>query len=114
MLETLVERYRSPDSDCLLKFKRVGVLQDDGEVVLELKLKKINFFAMPNKTVYKMKHTYFCYVPKSESVLELEKKLIRLLNNYMMIVRRERSVLTIKGRLWVTSDCKFDELKALD
>lgn len=113
-METLVEKYRSTDKDCMLNYKRFGVLQDDGEVVLELKLRKINFFAMPNKTVYKMKHAYHCFVAKSEKVLDLEKKMARLLNNYMMIVRRERSVLTSKCRLWCTSDTKFDDLKAID
>ena len=72
-------------------FKRTGVEQDDGSVILEMQMRKINFFAMPNKTTFKMKKTWFCYSPKSDTVLKLERKLLRCLNYYMHSVRQDRS-----------------------
>lgn len=68
-------------------YKRFGVEQDDGSVVLEMQMRRINVFAMPNKTTYKMRKTWFCYVPKSDTVLKLERKLLRCLNNYMNSVQ---------------------------
>ena len=56
-------------------FMRVGVEQDDGEVVLEMQMRKINFLPLPNKTKFKMKEPWFIYAPKSMQVYELEKKL---------------------------------------
>ena len=84
-------------------YKRYGAEQDDGEVVCEMRFRKINFFALPNKQTYKMKTFYSCFIPKSASVAELEKKLLRAVNYYMHSVRQERACLTTKCRLWCMS-----------
>ena len=114
VFQKFIDNYRSVEDEPLLNYKRFGVQQDDGEVVCELKMRKINFFALPNKTVYKMKHTWFCFVPKSDSVLDLEKKLLRMINYYMMTVRKERATMTMKCRLWKTANFKMSELAILD
>ena len=114
VFDFFVGKYRSEEPEPQLNFKRYGVLQDDGEVVCELKLRKINFFALPNRTHFKMKNTFFCFVPKSDTVLDLEKKLLRVINYYMLSVRKERSAMVMKCRLWKVSEHKMDDLKALD
>lgn len=108
------EKYSSRDVNALANYKRIGVEQDDGEVVLEMQMRKINFFPMPNKTTYRMKEPWFCYVPKSDNVLALERKVLRCLNNYMNSVRHDRSSLTMKCRLWVTNDSKMEDLGKID
>ena len=103
VFDSLVSKYRSEEENPEQCFKRYGVEQDDGEVVCEMRFRKINFFALPNKSTYKMKHYYCCFVPKSYLVLELEKKLLRAINYYMHTVRQERGIMTVKCRLWKTS-----------
>ena len=58
--------------------------------------------------------SWLCYVPKSETVLKLERKLLRCLNNYMHTVQYERSHMTMKCRIWVTRDSKMSELDKAD
>jgi len=53
------------------EFCRVGCEQDDGEVVCELKMRKINFVAIPGKKLFKMKSIKFLYAPKSMSLEDL-------------------------------------------
>ena len=103
MFTTLVNRYRSVEREPEQLYKRYGAEQDDGEVVCEMRFRKINFFALPNKQTYKMKTFYSCFIPKSASVAELEKKLLRAVNYYMHSVRQERACLTTKCRLWCMS-----------
>ena len=38
-------------------------------------MRRIQFFALPNKKTYKMKSPYFCYVPKSATVEALQRKI---------------------------------------
>lgn len=68
VIAAFIDRYRSVDFDPMKSFKRVGVVQDDGEVVCELQMRRINFLALPNESGYKMKKPWFCYVPKSDTV----------------------------------------------
>jgi len=77
VLDSLVTNYQSQESEPHLNFKRIGVQQDDGEIVCELQLRRLNFVAVPNKTLFKMREPWFFYAPKSISVAELEKKFMR-------------------------------------
>ena len=88
--------------------------QDDGEVVCEMQLRKINFFCLPNKTMFKMREPWFVYAPKSDSVADLEKKVIRAMNYYLSTVRQERGILISKCRLWKAVDSKNENLAAID
>lgn len=106
--------YGSVQEKPLQNFKRIGVEQDDGTVVLEMQMRKINFFAMPNKSTFKMKKEYFVYAPKSDTVALLERKILRSVNNYMSQVRQDRGTLTMKCRLWVTNNCKMEDLAKID
>ena len=103
VFQALVEKYGSDERKPENLFKRIGVEQDDGEVVCELKMRKIQFLAVPNKTRFKMREPWFFYAPKSMSVLELEKKALRHLNYYMYTIRKDKTTMYQKCRLWVTS-----------
>ena len=87
VFDAFITKYRSDETEPHLNYKRYGVEQDDGEVVCELSMRKINFVALPNKKLYKMRKPWFCYIPKSETVAELEKKIVRCINYYMSSVR---------------------------
>ena len=114
IIKKFINGYGSVQNNPLKNFKRSGVEQDDGSVVLEMQMRRINFFALPNKTTFKMKKTWFCYAAKSDTVLKLERKLLRCINYYMQQVRQERSSLTTKCRLWVTRDSKMTDLAKID
>ena len=83
VISFLLDKYGCTDKEPTLHFKRIGVEQDDGETVCELKMRKIQIVAVPNKTKFKMQEPWFFYAPKSDSVLDLEKKANRSLNYYM-------------------------------
>lgn len=61
-----------------------------------------------------MAKPFFFYVPKSDSVEFLYKKALRALNYYMYNVRRDRSTIVTKCKLWITSDEKAKDLDAID
>lgn len=102
ILENFVKKYDTRNMDPLDCFRRTGVKQADGEVVCEMKMRKINFLPLPNKTMFKMKQTWFCYTPKSDTVKDLEKKLLRCINYYLFSVRKDSSTMFTKCRLWKT------------
>jgi len=49
-----------------------------------------------------MKKPYYIYTPKSDSVLNLEKKILRSLNYYTYMVLKDRSSIVQSCRLWLT------------
>jgi len=114
VLTRLLDNYGSTDSEPLLNFKRVGVEQDDGEVVCEVKLRKINFVAVPNKTRFKMRQPWFFFVPKSDSVAELEKKACRLLNYYLYSILKDKTLILHKCRLWRMPSTLIENVGAAD
>ena len=77
-------------------------------------MRKINFVPLPNKKLYKMREPWFCYMPKHDSVLDLEKKVLRCINYYMSSVRQDRSCMTMKGRLWKIAECEMEEIDKID
>ena len=79
-----------------------------------MKMRKISYFPLPNKTTFKVREKYYCYAPKSMTVAELEKKLCRVLSYYMYSVRRDSTTVVTKCRLWKTSDSKMEDLEKID
>ena len=70
VIKTLHDKYGLVQGSYKI-FSRVGAEQDDGEVVCELQMRKIQFMAVPNKKLFRMDKPYFVYVPKSMSVPDL-------------------------------------------
>ena len=114
VFKTFYNKYDSVDDEPTLNFMRVGVEQDDGEVVLEMQMRKINFLPLPNKTRFMMKEPWFVYIPKSASVYELEKKLKQASNNYLREEQQNFSYKVTDFRIWVTDDIKWADLETLD
>ena len=114
VFKTFYNKYDSVDDEPTLNFMRVGVEQDDGEVVLEMQMRKINFLPLPNKTRFMMKEPWFVYMPKSASVYELEKKLKQASNNYLREEQQNFSYKVTDFRIWVTEDIKWADLETLD
>ena len=114
VFKAFLNKYDSVDEEPALNFMRVGVEQDDGEVVLEMQMRKINFLPLPNKTRFMMKEPWFVYMPKSASVYELEKKLKQASNNYLREEQQNFSYKVTDFRIWVTDDIKWADLETLD
>ena len=114
VFKAFLNKYNSVDEEPAMNFLRVGVEQDDGEVVLEMQMRKINFLALPNKTRFKMKEPWFVYVPKSLNIFELEKKLQQASNNYLREEQQDFSYKVKDCRLWVTDMIKWADLENID
>lgn len=114
ILDSFLKKYSSVNMDPLDNFKRIGVKQADGEVVCEMKMRRINFLPLPNKTTFKMKQTWFCYAPKSFTVMDLEKKLLRCINYFLYSVRKDSSTMFTKCRVWKTQNTKMEDLEKID
>ena len=77
-------------------------------------MRRINFVAVPNKKLFKMTEPWYFYIPKSETVADLEKKALRAVMNHLYSVVRERSIIITKCRLWRTTEKKWDDLVEMD
>ena len=89
--------------------------QDSGEVVVELRFRKIKLLAFPNKTKFKQNAPWFFYTPRSDTVEDLEKKIKRLLSSYYYNVRKDKTLILTKFRLWkcTLTDSQEDTEKIL-
>ena len=85
-------------------------MQDDGEVVIELRMRKVRLLAFPNKTKFKQKKPWTFYVPKSNTCREFELKIKRLLGGYYLKKSRDQSIVIVKFRLW---KCNTDDLEEI-
>jgi len=80
-------------------------------VVVELRLRKIRLLAFPNRTKFEKDEPWFFYVPRSDTVKELEFKIKRLLPAYYLNVRRNGSLpMPAKFRLW---KCMTNEVEKI-
>lgn len=52
VMQHFIECYNSEEPDPIYCFKRIGVRQNDGEVVCEMQHRKFSFIAVPNRTKY--------------------------------------------------------------
>ena len=89
------------------EFMRIGRTQDDGEVIVELKFRKIKLMAFPNRLRFKREKPWFIYMPGSDSIKDLEVKVKRLIASYYYNVRKDTTIILTKFRLW---KCKTDEI----
>ena len=100
--------------DTFEEYMRKGFEQDDGEVVCELKMRRINFVAIPGKKLFKMKSVKFIYSPKSLPLKDFQMHLKNALNYYLLSVRKVKDVL-IKGlRVWKLNDSSEEVIESYD
>ena len=79
---------------------RYGIKQADGETTVELYLKRLQFVAFPNKTLFKFDAPHTIYLSKVQTVQDLEKKICRCLNGYLYFTLKNKQTLVSKVRLW--------------
>jgi len=90
------------------EFMRLGKAQEDGEVIVELRFRKVYLLAFPNKNKFKRNEPWVFYIPKSDTVKDLETKIKRLLSYYYYMVRKDKTIQFTKFRLW---KCLIDDLE---
>ena len=115
VFETLFSKYGVKGVKANLKdFMRPGKEQEDGECVVELRLKKIKLLAFPDKTKFKHPEPWTIYAAKSESVRELELKIKRVLGFYYMSKNKHEPITVAQFRLWKSNTEDLDEILSWD
>jgi hypothetical protein len=79
---------------------RYGIKCSDGEVIVELYLKKMNFLVMPNSKLFNFTSPHFMYVSRNDTLKILEVKLSRVLGNFLYTVMKNKETTIRKVRLW--------------
>ena len=111
IIEFLSNQYRIEGDGNYKHFQRIARKQDDDEVIVELRLRKIRLLAFPNRTKFEKDEPWFFYIPRSDTVKELEFKIKRLLPSYYLNVRRNGSLpMPSKFRLW---KCMTNEIEKI-
>ena len=80
------------DKANLKDFMRPGKEQDDGECIVDLRLKKLQMLAFPDKTKFKHPTPWTIYAAKTDTVRELELKIKRLLGFYYMSKNKDSPI----------------------
>ena len=81
------------------EFKRIARKQGDGEVVVELRFRKLRIMAFPS-VKFRRNDPWFIYAPRSDTVGDLKTKIRRLLRSYYYNDREDRSMRMLQFRLW--------------
>ena len=106
------------------ELKRIGIVDESGETKVEIYLKQVNIYAMPNSLFKldkvdskKAKHaSYFnpVYISRADTVDDLKKKILRSLNSHLYFVIKDKSFMIKDLRLWKSNyEDKGDPTKIL-
>ena len=99
------------------EIKRLGISvnEDTEEGVVELYLRSIIIFPVPNTIQYTFKFDIpqTILISRKESIGDFEKKIQRVLNN-RLFEKQERGVIVNKMRLWKSLTNEIDEIKAIE
>lgn len=95
-------------------YKRVGAEQDDGEIVVEMKMRRLQFVSIPNKKLYKMKNPWVLYAPKSLSLEDLRKKVKNALNHYLLTKQKVKDVMVKDFLIWKLNEPDFEYIFTVD
>ena len=115
VFETLFSTYGAKGEKANFKdFTRFGKEQEDGECVVELRLKKLQLLAFPDKTKFKHPDPWTIYAAKSETVRDLELKIKRGLGFYYMSKSRDNPITVSQFRLWKCNTEDRDEILSWD
>lgn len=93
---------------------RFGIKCSDGEVIVELNLRKMNFVVMPNAKVFNFADPRFVLVSRNDTLKSLELKLQRALTNYLYTVMKNKDTLIRKFRLWKSLYENIEDVWKLD
>lgn len=93
---------------------RYGIKCSDGEVIVELYLRKLSFIVMPNAKVFNFAEPRFILVSRNDTLKNIELKLQRALANYLYSVMKNKDTLIRKFRLWKSLYENIDQVWKLD
>ena len=93
---------------------RYGIKCSDGEVIVELHLRKMNFIVMPNAKVFNFQEPRYILVSRNDTLKAIELKLQRSLTNYLYTVMKNKDLLIRKFRLWKSLYEKVEDVLKLD
>lgn len=93
---------------------RYGIKCSDGEVIVELYLRKLSFIVMPNAKVFNFAEPRFILVSRNDTLKNIELKLQRALTNYLYSVMKNKDTLIRKFRLWKSLYENIDQVWKLD
>lgn len=96
--EAFEERYGLQE-DCE-PIPRYGIKCADGEVIVELTLRKLSFVVLPNAKVFNFADPRFILVSRNDTLKAIELKLQKALTNYLYTVMKNKDTLIRKFRLW--------------
>lgn len=84
-----------------------------GEGVVELYLKTLLIYPVPNSTMFKLDTPKTILLSRKESIIDLEKKVQRVLNN-RLYARQEKGFIVSKLRLWRSLTNNIEEIQELE
>lgn len=95
--------------------QRKGIAVNDQEGIVELYLKAIKIFPVPNSIqfCFKFDIPQTVLISRKESLVDMEKKLQRVLNN-RLFEKQEKGVLVSKMRLWKSLTSDMEEIKGIE
>ena len=98
------------------ELKRFGIKDDSGECKVEMYLKVVNIFAIPNSKLFKLsekfdpkkaKHSGYTegltnpvYISKCATLNDLKKKIARVLSTHLYFNLKNKSVMISDLRIW--------------
>ena len=93
---------------------RYGIKCSDGEVIVELYLKKMNFVVIPNARVFNFTNPHSIFVSRNDTLKTLEIKLQKALGNYLYTVMKNKETIIRKMRLWRSGYTDFSDYAKID
>lgn len=92
-----------------IELKRKGIVDESGETVVELYWKQINIVPIPNKTLFKLfkgkdVESQPIFISRTATVLDLQRKIQRVLSAYVYITLRNKSLMVTDCRLWKANE----------
>lgn len=105
--EYLEKRYEVQTDQAI---ERYGIIvnEETEECIVEIYLRQVLIYPVPNN-VLKFDVPKTLLISRNETILELEKKIIRLFNNRLYELK-ERGTIFIKLRLWKSLTNKLNEI----
>ena len=94
------------------EIRRIGIEVDEtsGEAQVEVYLKPIMIYPMPNSVTFKFKNPMTIYIGRMETLKQLYKKLQRVLNLYIFQNKKGVIPLIVEMRLWKPTTGNFEDL----
>ena len=115
IFEVLFTKYGAKGDKANMKdFMRPGKEQDDGECIVDLRMKKLQILAFPDKTKFKHPNPWTIYAAKTDTVRELELKIKRLLGFYYYSKSKDNPITLSQFRLWKSNTEDLEEILSWD